>query len=488
MKRNLFLAPLLLVFFSLSALPPHAQEPAESPQAAMDRPLLVEIATNSEQMETVRTLTDLNGPRLTGSPEGQCASQWTAERFRAYGLSNVHLEPWTIAHSWKRGTVAARVAAPASIRLIGEAAGWSPNTPGPVRGPLVYVKADKKEDLEPFRGKLRGAIVITTEPSSRQPVEERPLQPRPPRPEFDFEVRRRWAAERDAFFVAEGVQALLRDSNKSFGLFTMTSAGRNYQPALLPAAFLAPESYDLLWRLLERKEKVEMELNISGCEFSQGPVTVYNTVAELPGSDKSDEVVILGAHLDSWDLGTGATDNATGSSVVLEAARALTKLGLKPRRTIRFILFTGEEEGLDGSRAYVEAHKDELEKISAVLVHDGGTGRVETIALHGNPQVFDVLTKALEPLRQMINMKTLSLVRIAGSDHASFDRAGVPGFYCQQETATYSQTHLSQSDTFDKIIRDDLVNGAQVLAVFAYNVAQLDDLLPRKPRPAPSPQ
>ncbi len=224
-----------------------------------------------------------------------------------------------------------------------------------------------------------------------------------------------------------------------------------------------------------------MELTIEGCEFSQGPVEVYNTVAEIPGSEKPDEVVILGAHLDSWDLGTGATDNGTGSSVVLEAARVLQKLDLKPKRTIRFILFSGEEQGLHGSRAYVKAHEDEMEKISAVLVHDAGTGRVDTIALQGNAQVYDVVTKALAPLRRMIGLETLTLRSVGGSDHASFNRVGVPGFFCGQERASYRQTHHSQADTFDKVIREDLLNGAQVMAVFAYNIAQLDEMLPRRP-------
>jgi len=194
-------------------------------------------------------------------------------------------------------------------------------------------------------------------------------------------------------------------------------------------------------------------------------------------------VVILGAHLDSWDLGSGATDNGTGSTVLLEAARVLRKLDLKPKRTLRFILFSGEEQGLNGSRAYVEAHKEEMARVSAVLVHDSGTGRVETIALQGNPQVYDIVSNIVRPLRQMIGLEELSLRTEGGSDHASFNRAGVPGFFCQQERATYNQTHHSQADTFDKAIREDLLNGAQVLAVFAYNVAQLDELLPRKPVP-----
>ena len=480
-KRFALVLTLLLAALALAGPRPLAQQ--DDPLAETNRRILAEVADHSEQLQNLEYLSDRIGPRLTGSDALKRANEWTAQRFRDYGLANVHLESWSIAHSWRRGWARARIVAPAEHRLAAEVAGWSPNTPGPVRGPLVYVKAEKKEDLEPYRGKLRGAIVITSEPQPRQRAEERPLQPRPPQPERDFAVLRRLAQEREDFFVQEGVVGLLRDSDKSFGLFNMSSVGRDYQPAKLPTAFLTPESYDLLWRLRKNEQPVTVELEIAGGEFSAGPVEVYNTVADIPGSEKPDEVVILGAHLDSWDLGSGATDNGTGSTVLLEAARVLRKLDLKPKRTLRFILFSGEEQGLNGSRAYVEAHKEEMARVSAVLVHDSGTGRVETIALQSNPQVYDIVSKIVRPLRQMIGLEELSLRSISGSDHASFNRAGVPGFFCQQERATYNQTHHSQADTFDKAIREDLLNGAQVLAVFAYNVAQLDELLPRKPAP-----
>lgn len=478
MKSLRILAAIILLgSFSVTAQEP----PAEDSLLDTNRQILAEIADHSEQMENLRYLTDIIGARLTGTEALQRASEWTAERFRAYGLSNVHLEAWSIAHSWKRGVARARVVSPTSQPLAAEAAGWSPDTAGTVRGRLVYISARKVEDLEQYRGKLRDTIVITTEPTTRQRVEERPVQPREPRPEPDFEALRRFAAERDAFFKEEGVLGLLRDSDKSFGLFQMSTSTRTFEPTPLPTAYLSPESYDLLWRLLQNEKEVELELTLEGNKFSDGPVEVYNTVAELAGSEKPEEVVILGAHLDSWDLATGATDDGTGVTAVMEAARALVKLGLRPKRTIRFVLFTGEEQGLHGSREYVESHKEELDKISAVLVHDSGTGRVETIALQGNPQAYEVVRQALAPFRQLIGLKELSLQTSRGSDHHSFNRSGVPGFYCSLERANYSQTHHSQADTFDKVVRDDVVNGAQVLAVFAYNVAQLDSLLPRRP-------
>jgi carboxypeptidase Q len=225
--------------------------------------------------------------------------------------------------------------------------------------------------------------------------------------------------------------------------------------------------------------QVEIEMTTT---MGDKPVQVYNTVADIRGSEKPDEMVILGAHLDSWDLGTGSTDNGTGSMAVLEAARALTKLNLKPKRTIRFALFSGEEEGLYGSQEYVKAHQNELEKISGVLVHDTGTGRVLTLGLHDNYQDRDLVDQVLSPLRELKLLEP-SMARSYGTDHLSFDEVGIPGFFCIQDPAEYRLTHHSQSDTFDKVWKDELNQGAQVMAAWAYNTAQLPGMLPRRPLP-----
>jgi Zn-dependent M28 family amino/carboxypeptidase len=253
----------------------------------------------------------------------------------------------------------------------------------------------------------------------------------------------------------------------------------NYLPGAAPTAYMARENYTLLWRLLENGP-VEAEVNLDG-GFNAKNVDVYNTVAEIRGTEKPDEVVIIGGHLDSWDLGTGATDNGTGAMAVLEAARALQKLGVKPARTIRFVLFTGEEQGLNGSAAYVKAHKDEMSKISGVLIDDSGTGKVLTIGLMANYAVRETIDHALYPLAKGVGFAEPTLRVEGGSDHVSFDEAGVPTFWCVQDGVDYDKTHHSQADTLDRVRWDDLTEGAQVLAVFAYNVAQLPDLLPRKP-------
>jgi Zn-dependent M28 family amino/carboxypeptidase len=259
----------------------------------------------------------------------------------------------------------------------------------------------------------------------------------------------------------------------------MSSQSREYEAAAVPSAFMAREDYLYLLRLLDPGTPPQLEVNLQG-SLSGKPVEVYNTVAEIRGTEKPDEVVILGAHLDSWDLGTGATDNGTGSMAVLEAARALQKLGLKPKRTIRFVLFSGEEQGLNGSKAYVKAHAAELGKVSGVLVHDSGTGKVLTVGLMGNYNAKETMDRLLYPVAEKLGINETSVRSEGGSDHVPFDQAGVPGFWCVQDPADYDKTHHSQADTLDRVKWDELTEGAQVLAVFAYNVAELAEMLPRK--------
>ena len=252
-----------------------------------------------------------------------------------------------------------------------------------------------------------------------------PMKGEPPAP-TPFAALMQAARDRTTFFKQEGVAVLLRDSNKPHALLNMTGiGGEKFDIGAIPTAFITGEGYRMIFRMLKHGPvNVEIEMTNS---FSEKPVEVYNTVAEIRGSEKPDEVVMLGAHLDSWDLGTGSTDNGTGSMAVLEAARALAKLQLKPKRTIRFVLFTGEEEGLVGSAKYVEAHKNELEKISGILVHDTGTGRVLTLGLHDNYQDREIVDQVIAPLRELKLLEP-SMQRSFGTDHASFDDAGVPGF------------------------------------------------------------
>jgi carboxypeptidase Q len=467
--------------------------------AAADAQILGEIRDHSQAMENLEYLSDEIGARLTGSPQLKQANDWTAAKFREYGLSNVHLEPWTIAHSWTRGTARARIVSPAEHPLTIAAAGWSPGTKGAVRGPVVYFDAKTKEDFGRFHGKLKGAIVIYQEPESLSPPKPqnpnaemiRPMQTPPPAKgqpaaPSPFAAQQELGRARNEFFKQEGVAVVLRDSGKPHGLLNMTGiGGEKFEIGAIPSAFTTGEGYRMLFRM-QKHGKVEVEIEMTN-SFGDKSMDVYNTVAEIRGSEEPDEVVILGAHLDSWDLGTGSTDNGTGSMAVLEAARTLAKLNLHPKRTIRFVLFTGEEEGLVGSVKYVEAHKNELEKISAVLVHDTGTGRVLTLGMHDNYQDREIVDQVLAPVKELKLLEP-TMRRSFGTDHASFNDAGVPGFYVVQDGAEYSQTHHSQSDTFDKVWKDELNQGAQVLAAWAYNTAQLPAMLPRRPLPyRPSP-
>lgn len=460
--------------------------------AAADAQILNEIHEHSEAMENLEHLSDAIGARLTGSPQLKQANEWTADMFRKYGLTNVHLEPWTIAHSWTRGTAHARIVKPAEHPLTVAAAGWSPGTAGVLHAPVVYFDAKKKEDFEKFHGKLKGAVVIYQEPASLSPPKPEdlrseyvrpmqappPMKGEPPAPS-PYAVAQEAAKARTAFFKQEGVAAVLRDSNKPHALLNMAGiGGEKFEIGAIPTAFITGEGYRMIFRMLKHGP-VEVELEMTN-SFSDKPVEVYNTVAEIRGSEKPDEVVMLGAHLDSWDLGTGSTDNGTGSMAVLEAARALAKLPLKPKRTIRFALFTGEEEGLCGSVKYVETHKADLDKISGIFVHDTGTGRVLTLGLHDNYQDREIVDQEIAPLRELKLLEP-SMQRSFGTDHASFDDVGVPGFWAIQDGAEYTKTHHSQSDTFDKVWKDDLNQGAQVLAAWAYNTAQLPAMLPRRP-------
>src|SRR5437879_3652147 len=381
--------------------------------AAADAQILSEIREHSQAMDNLEYLSDEIGPRLTGSPQLKQANDWTAAKFRQYGLTNVHLEPWTITHSWTRGTAHARIVTPTEHPLTIAATGWSPSTAGVVRGPVVYFDAKTKEDFEKFSGKLKGAIVIYQEPASLSPPKletpnaelVRPMQApppvkgQPPAPS-PFAAFQEVARARNEFFKQEGVAVVLRDSNKPHGLLNMTGiGGEKFDVGVIPTAFITGEGYRMLFRM-QKHGKVEVEIEMTN-SFGDKPMDVYNTVAEIRGSEKPDEVVILGAHLDSWDLGTGSTDNGTGSMAVLEAARTLEKLNLKPKRTIRFVLFTGEEQALVGSAKYADADKDEWEKISAVLVHDTGTGRVLTLGLHDNYQDREIVDRVLAPLKEL---------------------------------------------------------------------------------------
>jgi Zn-dependent M28 family amino/carboxypeptidase len=291
------------------------------------------------------------------------------------------------------------------------------------------------------------------------------------------------------FLLDEGAVAVLSMSGRKNGLsFTTSGPGRDPKKPAIPAAFVPQEPYKMLLRQVARKEPVRLELSLGG-SYSPKPVQAFNVVGELRGTEKPEEIVIIGGHLDSWDLGTGATDNATGSSVCLEVLRAFQATGLKPKRTLRVVLWSGEEEGLLGSRAYVEAHKAELDAIQTVLVHDMGTGMVKGFDLQGREDSRALMAQAIAPLNDL-GVRELSLRVMNGTDHAPFDRAGVPAFAAIQEAVDYFEgTHHSQMDYPDHLKPDQLVQGAQAIAGTAWELLNMTARLPhgivaRPARPA----
>jgi carboxypeptidase Q len=456
---------------------------------ATDKRIIQEIRAHNHLMENLEYLSDRIGPRLTGSEQLRTAETWASDVAKQYGLENVHLEGWKIAHSWRRGSAQARIVDPVVRNLTITSAGWSPGTHGELRANIVSVTANNLAELKTFSGKLVGAIVLLKQPSDL--MQEGPIinpaapfngpdiqRPAPATDRYAPSPDDRFDSARLTFLKNEGVAAIILDSGKHNGLLTVRNVGNQYEPATIPTAIVTHEDYALLWRLL-RKGRVEIELSLTN-SFSESAVEVHNLVAEIRGVQKPDEVVILCAHLDSWDLASGSTDDGTGVASVLEAARAINALKLQPMRTIRIVLFTGEEQGEVGSREYVKQHQAEWNKISAVLADDTGTSRILTLRLHQNYAVRKTADATLAPLAEL-DLVQPWMERYYGSDYASFNDVGVPGFSLigNQRDYDYDQTHHTQADTFDKINEDGVVHHAQVLASWAYNTAQLADLLPR---------
>jgi hypothetical protein len=525
------------------APPPTAPATEADPAAgALDKKLIAQAKDGSEVMTNLTYLSDVIGPRLTGSENLKRANEWAAEKMKSYGLSNVRLEPWTIPIGWQRGTATARLIEPDNGRTLTVAAmGWTPGTKGPIEGDVVIFRARTKEDLAKYKGKLKNAIILQGQPANVRPIGEPgdipgaapdrrrggsaaaggnappanagtppPSGGAPPAtggappaaggapaagpegpPAFgrfgDRTQMQQFRREMSEFLRAEGAAVMVMDAGKPHGLLNMTGGwradrggDRGSAPEPLPTLFMTHDHYALLWRLASRPAPAQTRVSVDITNtFVPGPVTVYNTVGELPGSEKPEEYVVVGAHLDSWDLGQGTTDNGTGTCVVLETARVLAKSGIRPKRTIRFCLFTGEEQGLYGSKEFVKNHKDEMARTSLAIVHDTGTGRVTAVTTQGHNSLKEIFEKEFTAIKDL-GVKEVNSRRMSGSDHQSFDGVGVPGIMFQQDPAEYRLTHHSQSDTLDKAREPDLVQGAQVMAIMAARVANLPSLLPRE--------
>jgi carboxypeptidase Q len=483
----------LLASLALAA-PLRAQTTVDTAGAGV---LIAEAVERSEVMETLRHLSDVIGPRLSGTPAMRRANEWTAQQFRSYGL-RAAMEPFDFGVTWERGPLSLRIVQPFDRAITGHSWAWTVGTDGKTRkGPVVLVDLSTPDSLARYRDRVRGAWVL---PRASNPVWN------PDGPPQSAEDSQRVAAIRDAraaltadtsapavlqrrqfqidlpyVLKAAGAMGTLVDGAKEHGLMTMSGSPNRVAP--LPNVVISHEDYTLLERLIRQGLTPRLEGRVENT-LGQSSVKQWNTVAEIRGSGLPGQVVILGAHLDSWDLGTGVTDNGAGSMVVLEAARVIARSGLKPRRTIRFILFGGEEQGLIGSRAYAAAHAAEADSVQAVLVIDNGTGRIVGQALQGRTDLEETWRALLAPVAHL-DAATVRDAMKRGTDHLSFAFYGIPSFNFDQDPRGYFHTHHSESDTYDKAVADDLAQASAVMAVTAYGLANLPELLPRGPKPGP---
>jgi carboxypeptidase Q len=537
-----------------AAVDPYAEveHATESLDIGMYQRIRDEGLNHSHVMEFASALMDGIGPRLTASPNAKKANEWTRDTLTKIGLENAHLEDWgEFGIGWQQMNTWARMVSPDTAVLILQATPWSPATSGPVTGDVVWVDIHEEKDFDKYKGKLAGKIVLYG--AMREvPAMEKPLFERNSEKDLDeiaeypvsaggggrspeMEARLRTYMERmrmidkiAQFFADEKVAAVIEPSRDakngggSGGTFfddNGATLGRTPYKAdkkvKVPVAVAAIESYGRLYRLVQAHVPVSVEINID-TKFTGDHEHAYNTVAEIPGTDPKlkEQVVMLGGHLDSWIAGTGATDNGAGTVVAMEAVRILKALGVKPRRTIRIVLWTGEEQGLFGSKGYCKEHfgsaalstapdqqalpefmrratgplevKPEQKLISAYFNVDNGSGKIRGIYTQGNAAVAPIFAQWIAPLKDL-GVNTLTMRNTGGTDHLSFDAVGIPGFQFIQDDLDYeSRTHHSNQDVVERLQAADLKQISTVEAIFVYNAAMRDQMMPRKPLPDPA--
>lgn len=535
------------VVISVTQQPPRT--PASDPNEAIER-IKDEGLNRSQVMQTLSYLSDVIGPRLTASPGMKRSNEWTRDQLTKFGLQNAHLEAWgPFGRGWTLKRFSAQVSEPLNIPLIAYPKAWSPAIAGTLNAPIVYVDAKNEAELLQFKGKLKGAVVLTAAVREVKPHFE-PLGTRLNEKDLleladapvpvpgggrrftpEFRAAQVFSMQKYLFFRDEGAAVLVDPSRGGDGGTIFVQSATVAQPVTVdsfgptaprliqsydknatrvtPQIVLAIEQYNRIVRMIQAGEKPKMsvELNV---EWQDVEPMGYNTIAEIPGTDLKDEIVMLGGHLDSWHAGTGATDNGAGVAVAMEAARIIQALGLKPRRTIRVALWTGEEQGLLGSKAYVTEHfgqvptplpspspaPDTIAAPAALLIEkadydqldvyfnlDNGTGKIRGVYLQGNEAVRPLFRQWLMPFRDL-GAATLSIANTGGTDHLSFDSVGLPGFQFIQDEIEYdSRTHHSNQDVFDRVQGDDMKQAATIMAAFIYNAAMRDEKLPRKPFP-----
>ncbi len=510
--------------FAVTALPLALSAQEKVDVATIER-IKTEAMQKSQVMDLMSWLTDVHGPRLTNSPITQAAGEWAITTMKGWGLTNPHFESWgPFGRGWTNERFSFQATAPHPFQIAAVPRAWSASTKGKVSGSPVMLSVTSLDDLQKMQGQLKGKFVmigalrdvnmhLTPEASrlsdSALTVMANAQPPAPGAggrggrgggpggtpPVRPVNVMQDTTALR--WLEKEGIAAILVPSRGDGGtIFTDNGNNRNSTSPQLPVVHVSIEGYGRIARELERKQPVVLEMDMQNKFYGDDQQPSFNVIAEIPGTDPKlkDEVVIIGGHFDSWHGGTGATDNAAGSATMMEAMRILKTLNLSPRRTIRIGLWTGEEQGLFGSRAYVQQHfgtagspTAEHAKFAAYFNVDNGTGKIRGVYQQMNADVGPIFNAWMGPFKD-IGMKTLTIGNTGGTDHQSFDGVGLPGFQFIQDGIEYNtRTHHSNADVYERIQAEDMKFNSAVLAAFAWQAAQRDEKLPRKAPPAPRP-
>jgi hypothetical protein len=515
---------LLVLGMFLQVTPIASAQMAKDPN--INEKIRKEAMDNSQIMNTMHYFADVYGPRLTGSPKLENAGKWAMKRMKEWGFDKTEMEPWNWGNvGWESDKASGFIVSPVKDSLVFEVLAWTPSTNGAVKAnavqmdiPRVKLNDDPRctrnptqEELTAYLSSLdvKGKMVLVGDPASpgvdfdppdkrldaeaisrRFGSEARNFPPPPECPAFAGKPLgfRELSEQVNKFIMDNKVAVQINDGRERHGQIRAFS-NRSYDPTqAVPTVVMRNEDYGRIWRLLADKTPVELEFNIQNSIYPEGK-TSYNTIGEIAGSDKADEVIMLGGHLDSWHSATGATDNAIGCAVMMEAARILKAVGVKPRRTIRVALWSGEEQGLLGSQAYVEKHfgsaenpKPAYNKFGGYFNIDSGTGRARGMSVFGPPEAASILNQATMPFYDLnfIGANTTTSRRLGGSDHTSFNQAGLPGIGVLQDPIEYfTNTWHTNYDTYERIVEDDVKASSAVIAAAVYELAMRDELLPR---------
>jgi hypothetical protein len=505
--------PVTCLSLSLAAVLSLSAQSSESIDFGAIQRIKEEGLDRSKVMDTAWWLTDMYGPRLTNSPQMRAAADWTMKTLNEWGLANVKLEPWGVefGRGWSNQRTVVHVLKPEPWPVIAYARAWTPGTSGAITADALLAPMANDADLDKYKGTLRGKVVLIQHPREVKPLwepqatrfttkdlDDMAMQEMPRNRGGFNQAGRAFAAKRHAFLLAEGAVAVLEPGvgmGDSGSVLVGSGGSRDAKdPPVPPQLAIATEHYNRIARLLEHHVPVSLEIDVrSTCHDRD--LGMFNIVAEIPGTDKADEVVMLGAHFDSWHSGTGATDNAAGSAVMMEVMRILKQSGLKMRRTVRLALWTGEEQGLIGSREYVKSHfadpatmqlKPEHAKLAGYFNMDNGTGAYRGVYLQGNEAVAPIFKDWVAAFANL-GMTHLTIRNTGGTDHLSYNAVGLPGFqFIQDEIQYETRTHHTNLDVFDQIVAADMMKNSVITAAFVYQTANREQMLPRKALPKPT--